>query len=98
MLKIIKWYIFLIIGLQAKLERDSDHRQELEKKIANLETELFQAQKSQNEIPTNQTNNDQISDFQQKIAALESELEQARNDKGHLILELLFDVLNFPKD
>ena len=86
MLKIIKWYIFLIIGLQAKLERDSDHRQELEKKIANLETELFQAQKSQNEIPSNQTNNDQISDFQQKIAALESELEQARN-KGQLILE-----------
>ena len=76
----------MIIGLQAKLERDSDHRQELEKKIANLETELFQAQKSQNEIPTNQTNNDQISDFQQKIAALELELEQARN-KGQLILE-----------
>ena len=69
----------MIIGLQAKLERDSDHRQELEKKIANLETELFQAQK-------NQTNTDQISDFQQKIAALESELEQARN-KGQLILE-----------
>ena len=67
MLKIIKWYIFLIIGLQAKLERDSDHRQELEKKIANLETELFQAQKSQNEIPSNQTNNDQISDFQPKV-------------------------------
>ena len=83
--------------MQAKLERDSDHRQELEKKIANLETELFQAQKSQNEIPTNQTNNDQISDFQQKIAALESELEQARN-KGQLILEGLFDVLNFQKD